>query len=277
MNKQLFFRTCVCKSNKKTDKEMQQELESQLHEQYAINNNSNLSSVVTLFVALIAVFGGYGYVFIHSSLNFNFGEMYNKCTELYSMDALVFAAMASFIVIAFMNHICLYQGYHQRFEQFITYSIRCKYYHQQPEKLGHRIYPSNYTPFKSFEDLKKCLQFGEHGLCQGLFGEFLKIFLGMEIIIGSTLLIKIICNVCEFYDSSSVFQNASLCAGFELFALLIVILICLGYNCDYEDEQKKKYVEYMREYRILCLSACNKDNNEVDCKKGCPIMELINN
>lgn len=263
--------------NNSTDKEMQQELESQLHEQYAINNNSNLSSIITLFAALIAVFGGYGYIFIHSSLHFDFGKMYSKCTELYSMDALVFAAMASFIVIAFMKHICLYQGYHQRFEQFVTYSIRHKYYHQQPEKLDHRLFPSNYTPFKSIEDLRKHLQFGEHGLCQGLFGEFIKIFWGMEIIIGSTLLFKLFCNVYENYDSSFIFQKASLCAGLELYFLLIVILICYGNNYDYEDKQKKKYVEYMLEYRFLCSSSCNKDIKVVDCKKECPIMDLVKN
>ncbi len=34
---------------------MKHELYKQLHEQYAVNNNANLSTVMTLIVALIAV------------------------------------------------------------------------------------------------------------------------------------------------------------------------------------------------------------------------------
>lgn len=39
----------------KIDKEMQQEMELQLHEQYAINNNANLGSVVSLIITMLAV------------------------------------------------------------------------------------------------------------------------------------------------------------------------------------------------------------------------------
>ena len=47
---------------------MEQELEKQLHEQYAINNNANLSSVIALLVSLFAAIGAYGYVFIHTTV-----------------------------------------------------------------------------------------------------------------------------------------------------------------------------------------------------------------
>ena len=42
--------------------EMQKELELQLHEQYAINNNANVSSFIAMIGALIIAFTGYGYV-----------------------------------------------------------------------------------------------------------------------------------------------------------------------------------------------------------------------
>ena len=48
------------------NEEMQQELEKQLHEQYAINNNANLGNIIVLLTALIAVFGAYGYIYLHS-------------------------------------------------------------------------------------------------------------------------------------------------------------------------------------------------------------------
>ena len=44
---------------------MTQKLELQLHEQYAINNNANLSSIVTLICTILVIFGSYGYVFVH--------------------------------------------------------------------------------------------------------------------------------------------------------------------------------------------------------------------
>lgn len=52
------------------NEEMQQELEKQLHEQYAINNNANLGSIIVLLTALIAVFGAYGYIYLHSKFVF---------------------------------------------------------------------------------------------------------------------------------------------------------------------------------------------------------------
>jgi hypothetical protein len=61
------------------------ELERQLHEQYAINNNSNLSSIIALMTALLAIFGVYGYVFIHTNIKFadNWGRVINStCYKL---------------------------------------------------------------------------------------------------------------------------------------------------------------------------------------------------
>ena len=43
------------------------ELEKQLHEQYAINNNAHIGSFITFFIALLSLFGSFGYVYVHSS------------------------------------------------------------------------------------------------------------------------------------------------------------------------------------------------------------------
>lgn len=240
------------------------ELAKQLHEQYAINNNSNLSSVVTLFVALIAVFGGYGYIFIHSSLNFNFEEMYNKCTESYTMDALVLAAMASFIVIAFMKHICLYQGYHQRFEQFITYSIRSNY-HMIDDNFEYKIFPDDYSPFKDIVRLKQDLSHGQHGLAQGLFGEFLKFFFWMQISIIVSLLFKLGYNL---YKGHCCSYPKSVDGIIVIICLSLVLIISYVLNCVYENKLKRRYVKLLNEYKDICPDKCYVDLDEISCVKG---------
>ena len=71
---------------------MQQAFEKQLHEQYAINNNSNWSSIVSLFAAIVAVFYGFGYIFVNSSVHFasSFEKLYCSCTKIYSLDVFLF-------------------------------------------------------------------------------------------------------------------------------------------------------------------------------------------
>ena len=44
------------------------ELEKQLHEQYAVNNNSNAGILISLISALFVAFSGYGYVLYQYSL-----------------------------------------------------------------------------------------------------------------------------------------------------------------------------------------------------------------
>lgn len=101
---------------------MQKEMELQLHEQYAINNNSNLNSVVTLLAAMIVVFGGYAYMFIHTTIDFSVIDncygwiLYDNDKDLYSLDVFVFTTIASYIVLHIMRRICIYQGYAQRYE-----------------------------------------------------------------------------------------------------------------------------------------------------------------
>lgn len=218
---------------------MQQELESQLHEQYAINNNSNLSSVVTLFVALIAVFGGYGYVFIHSSLWFDFEHFYDNSTGLYSLDALLFVAMAVFVVIFYMEYICLYQGNHQRFEQFVTYAIRCKYYHEKPEKKEPRLYPSSYTPFDK----------DDKTMTQGLFVEFLELFKWSKY----TLIISIIAKFIYVAINCICFYQCSFCCVglLEILLLLFIIYYCWKSLNKKKSKMKKIYAELEEEYKYL--------------------------
>ena len=261
-------------SQEKTDKEMQQELERQLHEQYAINNNSNLSSIVTLFVALIAVFGGYGYIFIHSSLFFNFEEIYDGTNGQYSLDALIFAAMAVFTVVYFMESMCLYQGYHQRYEQFITYAIRCKYYKDNPECIRPKLYPSNYNPFnKKGKDIP-----------QGLFGEFLCYFCCLKILLIASLIIKLVYSIIV-----AGFNLCRIsCIGiFEIILLIIIILGCEFLICRNNCKLEQKYNNLEEEFKEYSLNRKqvtmenNIENKSIICRcikeiKNCIKKHLCN-
>lgn len=128
---------------------MQEQIEMQLHEQYAKNNNANVSSIVTLFVTMLALVGAYGYVFLHSEIPANF-EYEFDLTTLYdsgqfSFVALLIVANAAIVVLLMIAYICVSLGCRQRKEQFIIYAIRRKYY--CGDMRDTKIYPNRYDPF----------------------------------------------------------------------------------------------------------------------------------
>ena len=221
---------------------MQRAFEKQLHEQYAINNNNNISSVVTLFAALVVVFGGYGYLFIHSSVRFasDFSNLYCNCTKTYSLDAFLFCAMATLIVVAIMKYICLYQGANQRFEQFITYSLRCKYYQKLPINLVPKIYPSHYTPFKDLKDDKLAF-------VQGLFGELYKILSFIDFLIYFSITIKLFFNF-KYYNFN--WQQPHCRGIFEICLLIYLWAIIYGELSSEYNRLKMKYYRLCEEYSI---------------------------
>lgn len=129
---------------------MQEQIEMQLHEQYAKNNNANVSSVMALFVTMLASVGAYGYVFLYSENLANF-EYEFDLTTLYdsgqfSFVALLLVAIAAIVVLIMIAYICVSLGCRQRKEQFIIYAIRRKYYYGDMRDT--KIYPNRYDPFE---------------------------------------------------------------------------------------------------------------------------------
>lgn len=124
-----------------TNKEMQQQMELQLHEQYAINNNANVSSIAALFVTMLASVGAYGYVFLHSV---------NECSccdsSSFTLFDLLATAFATIAVLMMIIYLCISLGCRQRMEQFIIYAIRKKYYDDDTQYS--RIFPKEYHPFE---------------------------------------------------------------------------------------------------------------------------------
>lgn len=110
---------------------MSEELEKQLHEQYAINNNSKTDSLIAILAAVMIAFTAYGYALYHSPQNLNM---------------LLCASIAVIAVIVLLYVIATYLGTDQRKEQFISFAIRVKHY-QGKESDYNLIYPKTYNPF----------------------------------------------------------------------------------------------------------------------------------
>lgn len=107
-----------------------QELELQLHEQYAHNNNSYFSSIVVLISALVTALGVYGYVFVRTKDDWakSWDNYFSTQLDKFSLDALLLTGLVAIFVLTLCFHICVYQGSAQRKEQFIIDFIRKKYY-----------------------------------------------------------------------------------------------------------------------------------------------------
>jgi hypothetical protein len=99
-----------------------EKLELQLHEQYAINNNANLSSVIGLITATIVVVGFYGYLYVRSSLEYSNNFILYK-DGIYTMDALLLIASATTVILAILQYICMYQGSHQKIRNTASHCI----------------------------------------------------------------------------------------------------------------------------------------------------------
>ena len=134
--------------NYKTNETVQKEMLMQLHEQYAINNNANLGSMVTLLAALIAIIGGYGYVFLHLDIANTSNVQFLCLHPDFSFVSLILIATATMVVLVILKYICMYQGFAQRKEQFIIYAIRYKYELSiSKANANERIFPINMPPF----------------------------------------------------------------------------------------------------------------------------------
>lgn len=229
----------------RSNEAMQQQLELQLHEQYAINNNANLSSMIAILVGVVAVFGVYGYVYIHTINEFSpdfstlvLPEKSSNESETYYLDVVVLMVMVLCIILSILKHICIEKGYGQRKEQFIVYAIRYKYYQQHPNEMKNRIYPSGYHPFgKKGDDIP-----------QGLFGEMIQIFDYIGLFVFCSLLVRLVLNIssCGRFCSSYL----STIGIIEFIALTIVVGVLWRWNKKCIKKNNKRYKDLQEEYKI---------------------------
>jgi len=231
----------------KRDEEVIRKLELQLHEQYAINNNANVSSVCTLIVATIVVLGFWGYVFVYSKLNYaeNLGEL--ACGTSYTLDILLFITIASVIIITVLIYLCIHQGSQQRLEQFIIHAIRMKYYNDNDSFF--MVFPKKYHPFGKID--RDCSgKRKKYNLVQGTFGEMAKIFqfLILFVIIGT--LIKVLDNVCFFADGGVLCIRGIL----EVASSIIVLVLCKCIISRKINCEARKYMKRCHYYNKNCTT-----------------------
>ena len=204
------------------------EIEKQLHEQYAINNNSNLGHIVALMVGLFAVIGFYGMVYIESSYYFEDIEKYK-----YSLTDLCISTCCSYIVLGIMAYLCIYQGIQQRNEQFIIWAIRKKQYENSYNNP--KLFPNSYHPFN-----KKGIE-----IVQGLYGEFIKIISAITLVISISLIIKLLVN-CYYLHQNNISEFAII-----ILIVLIVHLVTF-YSCWKRFyKSKNKYQAYIESYKKI--------------------------
>lgn len=190
----------------KTNEEMVQEMEMQLHGQFSADYDSGLSATITLFTTLLAVMYGYGYIFLHSVLQFRgIGDMADK--GLYSLDALLFATLAAHIVLCIMKYVCAYQGISLRLQQFIVYAIRKKSYNCRPEDDQPRVFPESYHPF------------GKKGnkIVIGIYGHFINILMLIQALVFGATAWKLLAKA--YQDTNDCISQG---AAVELIVLIAV-------------------------------------------------------
>ena len=150
---------------------MKDKLELQLHEQYAINNNANVSSFIAMIGALIIAFTGYGYVLYQYLMDDWCGLC--CCGKAHATTMMHIATFAVLAVIFILYVVALNLGTGQRMEQFITFAIRKTAYKDKTDTYK-EIYPKSYHPFN-----KTIWKF-----TQGMYNSLLYIFLIVYVTIG---------------------------------------------------------------------------------------------
>lgn len=220
------------KSGKNNNRTMREELELQLHEQYAVNNNANLGSIISLVVGVIAVLWAFGYVYLYSSLDkaASLGSLVSS-GEKYSLDALIMTADAAIFVLAILFLICLNRGAYQRKEQFIIHTIRWQYFQEfnkgkdleQPKKLA-KIFPKGYNPYGK----NKC------DFVQDVF------WLMMVTFVVLTVIILVL-------TTSKIANQVDRTIGLIIISVILVMLLAF---CCWQKWQKafEKYKELEKEY-----------------------------
>ncbi len=211
-----------------SDKQLN-EIERQLHEQYANNNNSYLGHIVTLVVGLFAVIGLYGNAYIKTSLNGDGSE--------YSFSDLCIIAAFAYIALGIMAYLCIYLGMHQRHEQFVVWAIRKNFYGNKYNDP--KIFYYNYIPFVD----------NPFALIKGLYGEFVKIISFVTLCITISLLVKLAFCIYDIYYNGDSYSKVAIYIIPVAVHIFVYIICVLRFK-----RGEKKYHRLYDEYRSYYTS-----------------------
>lgn len=129
-------------------KNMVDEIEHDIHEQFAKNMNEHVKSFISFIATIIVVFGifFYTYQMLAPEILQN-NHVCKNCNipNFIQLDSLVWAFIISLVVLCFLCYICFHLGWSERRDQFVIAKIRYKRYEKE----------NNYDSiFKSFEPNK---------------------------------------------------------------------------------------------------------------------------
>lgn len=214
----------------KVDEPIKQ-LELQLHEQFAQNYNNVYAATATMFCTMLAVLAGYGAVLINVRNCFAVGSGAFGGDNGYTLDALVLVTIASLIVLFIIKYICLYQGVNQRLEQFIVFSIRKKYYREDPTKLiKDKIFPKSYHPFEK----------RGFNIIVGIYGKLIPVIIVLQIIVYLLAIIKVVSACCCNIGCFALAEVVILCGMPIADAVIFWLLIKHEFKKYYEREEEYK-------------------------------------
>ena len=219
-------------------------LEDQLHEQYAINNNSNATTLIAILSALAIGFAGYGYVVCN--------YYPHTCPEQMLMMKL--ASIMVIELLVFLYVLSVNFGVNQRLEQFITFSIRAKRYQVDEYE---KVFPANYHPYgKDF-----C------SFVQGLYN-----ILSWVMVIGVAYVVITTMSLSDCLKSDVILNS-----------IWSVSLLYMFYYrlCRYFDylKRQKEYMILLEQNSILrkIITMLSKSNHDqvVKVNKNCPAILVL--
>lgn len=244
--------------------EKQFELEKQLHEQYAINNNSNLGSIIAILTTLVSVIGVYGYIFVHSTLDFakDWGNFlhYHNDSKLFALDVLFFSAIASHFILVLLYFLSAYLGTNQRKEQFITFAIRDQYYKENYENYTN-IFPKNYHPFNK----------DKSNFIQGLYGEICRALKILFCLISLATLCKLISHFLKYCK-----EGNSICfTNISMMVFIISFILSRVFFCYIRSNFYKDYNRRQDEYKGKPCHDRIESEKENNSKEVCCICDFL--
>lgn len=136
--------------NENSEKDKVFELERQLHEQYANNSNAHFKSFITFATAMFALFGAYGWAYIHTPRisSIRIDEWPVVLENKLSYDAFLLLAIVVVGSLCILSAICVFLGYAERRDQMEVRIIRDKYMvktvYSTPFERGYFCYLASY-------------------------------------------------------------------------------------------------------------------------------------
>ncbi|WP_071146703.1 hypothetical protein [Bacteroides ihuae] len=110
-----------------------------LHEQFAENQNHHQGIFIQLLVSLLVLFGGFGYVFVHTKEDIEYSQTYIN-DFFFSNSILLSVSLVVILVLLLLNLIVLHLGYSFRRDQYLNMKIRMHILKEEYSNIFDELY-----------------------------------------------------------------------------------------------------------------------------------------